>query len=211
MSALQERGPTQPREPGRRRGVAIPIVMGFAFLVGVFVFMLTTIRVEDKRQNLVTFQQLKSYYMAQAAVQHTLLKVSILPNEVYDVSALSRGICPLLVEPPDADGTVLWPDGLDYFISDITTDSTNGGIPLELNSGESATWSYQIEAAQALSTFMKTADDATKRRKVNVLEIEALGTIEDKLATNKAAATASEQKTRSERIKKVIQVTRSSL
>jgi hypothetical protein len=202
------------RQDGRsRRAVAIPMVMGFAFLAGVFVVTIMSIRVEDKRQNLMTFQQLKSYYMAQAAIQHALLKIRILPNEVYDVSALSRGICPLLVEPPDSDGTVLWPDGLDYFISDITTDGSAGvgGIPLQLAGTESASWSYRIDEARALTTFMKIADAANKKRKVNVLELDAVGTIQDKLITNTSGATTQDKKTRSERITKVIQITRSSL
>ena len=82
--------------------MAIPLVMGFCFLATVFVFMMSTIRVEDKRQNLMTFQQLKAYYLAQAAIQHALLKVRILPNEVYDASALARGLCPFVVDPRDA-------------------------------------------------------------------------------------------------------------
>lgn len=69
------------RPPARpRRGVAIPLVAGFCFLAVVFGIMMAVIRVEDKRQNLMGFQQLKAYFLAQAAIQHALLKVGSCPT-----------------------------------------------------------------------------------------------------------------------------------
>lgn len=199
-----------------RQAQAIPLVMGFAFLASVFVFMLMSIRVEDKKQNLLTFQQLKAYYMAQAAIQHALLKVRILPNETYDASALARGQCPLLIDPPDTTAALPdgdpWKDGLAYLVEDVTTDSTLGGIALQLNAGEAANWSYRIESVRALTTFMKDGADSgdrMDRSKVNVIEFVAVGTIQDKLTSNVGGAAG--DKTRSERVTKIIEVTRSSL
>jgi hypothetical protein len=193
----------------RRRGQAIPLVMGFCFLAAVFVFAITTIRVEDKKQNLMTFQQLKAYYMAQGAIQHALLKIRILPNETYDVSALSRGHCPLLIEPPDAPMDPAWDGGLAYLISDINTNS----LQIQLTSPETANWSYTVDAAQALTTFMKTGDaedagTSMDRRKVNVLELVALGTIQDKHTSNVGGA---DEKSRTEQVTKIVEISRSSL
>ncbi len=196
------------------------MVMGFAFLSGVFVLMIMSIRVEDKRQNLMTFQQLKAYYMAQAGIQHALLKIRILPNEVYDASALSRGFCPLLLSPPDEMDPGVnasrpkWGEGLAYFIEDIGTYSADGGIPLssELGRGESADWTYHIESARSLTTFVKAADAADpngRGKKINVLEIVSVGTIQDKMRSNLSEADADAQRTRSEQVTKVIEITRS--
>lgn len=200
-----------PTQLPRRRGQAIPLVMGFCFLSVVFVFAITTVRVEDKKQNLMTFQQLKAYYMAQGAIQHALLKIRILPNETYDVSALSRGHCPLLIEPPDAPMDPAWDGGLTYLISDINTASL--GLQLTGAGQETQNWSYTIESARALTTFMKTGDaedagTSMDRRKVNVLELVALGTIQDKHISNVGGADA---KSRSERVTKIVEISRSSL
>lgn len=185
-----------------RDGVAIPLVMGFAFLAGVFIVMMSTIRVEDKRQTLLTFQQLKAYYMAQAAIQHALLKVRILPNESYDASALARGICPFVKEPQQGDGPDKFTDALDTFISDINTDAATDGLPLVLAEDAESTWTYKIESAKALTTFTKSVDPSEPARAVNVIEFKAVGYIEDKLKSE------GDERRRWETVEKVVEITR---
>ena len=192
----------------RRRGQAIPLVMGFCFIAAIFVFAITSIRVEDKKQNLLTFQQLKAYYMAQGAIQHALLKVRILPNEAYDVGALSRGLCPLTAGQPDGDFSPKWPGGLDNFISDVNTTE----LPLEfaVAGQETESWGYEITSAAALTTFMKDTGAGIQRDKVNVLQFVAVGTIQDKLQSD-AASTTGESKTRREQVTKIVEISRSTL
>lgn len=193
----------------QRRGMAIPLVMGFCFLAAVFLGSLSSTRVQDKRQNLITFQQLKAYYMAQGAIQHALLKIRILPNEVYDASALARGVCPFIVDPEN-DGLAIPEDqdhplklALEDFVSDVNTEE----LELELNSdGEQADWSYAIVEAKALTTFTKAdSDDSGAATKVNVIELVAEGVIQDKLETKDGAANSKERR---ERVVKVVEITR---
>lgn len=184
-----------------RQGVAIPMVMGFAFLAAVFVGIVMSIRVEDKRQNLMSFQQLKAHYMAQGAIQHALLKIRILPNEIYDVSQLARGICP-------ADTPTTWDEGLTFFRSDIKSSSEP---EFTYSQGDFQDWSFEVTQLQALTAFYN--DDSTgasKERRVNVLEIKALGVIDDRLQSDRDK-TGSDRNIRKEEITKTIEVTRTSL
>lgn len=213
------------RSPRRRRAVALPMVMGFSFLALVFGIMMMTVRVEDKRQNLMNFQQLKAYYVAQAGVQHALLKVRILPNEVYEASALARGVCPFDPSPADGAGGTGTDLVLTEFASDIlgggSTSGVADGIPLVLAQGEETAWNYRITSVRALTTFTHTNDAADPTaRKVNVLEFQAVGYVEDKLASNQRAlgtpgapgpaATAAEKR-RWEQVTKIVEITRSSV
>jgi len=187
----------------RRRGLAIPMVMGFCFLAAVFTVMMSTVRVEDKRQSLMTFQQLKAYYMAQGAIQHALLKVRILPNEAYDASALARGICPFVQNPEQGEGPNPIEKPLEDFVSDINTLEDEGGLPLRLAQDVEETWSYQIKSARALTAFTKADEDAGgASRAVVVLEFEAIGYVEDKVKSE------GDENRRWETVEKVVEVTR---
>ena len=185
----------------QRNGVAIPMVMGFAFLASVFVFMIMSIRVEDKKQNLMSFQQLKAHYMAQGAIQHAFFKIRILPNEVFDASQIDRGLC------DDSTGTLARTSAaLDFFRSDI---SSTSAPEFEFAKGDFSTWTYEVPAIRAISAFQnRQAATDLKERKVAVLEIEALATIEDRSKSDKNGPN---RNIRKEIIKKTIEITRTSL
>lgn len=65
----------------RRAGVAMVMVLFVAFLIAVgFVVMIqsgSSVASQNKR----ALQQLQAYYLAQSGIQHTLLKIKILPRE----------------------------------------------------------------------------------------------------------------------------------
>ncbi len=79
----------------KKQGMAIPIVLLFATIMGlVSTFLIRSARQYNK-QNQTSFAQLQSYFIARAGVEHTLLKVKYLHRELYDAICLSQGRNPL--------------------------------------------------------------------------------------------------------------------
>jgi len=58
----------------RRRGIAIPLVLLFVFVVSVYFFSMAFTRTETRRQGLSNLNQRQAYYMAMGGVQQALLK-----------------------------------------------------------------------------------------------------------------------------------------
>lgn len=79
----------------KRKGFAVPIVLIFATVlavIGTFVFKNTRQYGAQTRTNL---SQLQAHFLAQAGLQHAMLKVKLLNRELYDAALLSQGLNPL--------------------------------------------------------------------------------------------------------------------
>lgn len=80
----------------RRAGFSIPLVLLFCTITVLLVMVFVNARVSASAQNKNAFARLKAHYIAQAAVQHALLKLRILPGESFNAAMLAKGICPFL-------------------------------------------------------------------------------------------------------------------
>ena len=170
-----------------RSGMAVPMVIIFVVFMGIFIGSMTYNRMTLKRQTKTTFEYLAAHYMAQSALQHMSLKLRLLPNEAYDSSAISLGICPFNSSGETGVGT-LYTGPLEVFRGDVSTQqnpavaNVTRGYPLitgvtdtslddfdddpdNIESG----WNYQITMANALTAFT----DGTTR--VLVIEVQAEG------------------------------------
>lgn len=79
----------------KRKGMAIPIVLIFATIMGIVSLFLFKSAKNYNRQNLTSFAQLQSYFVARAGVEHAMLKIKYLNRELYDAICLSQGRNPL--------------------------------------------------------------------------------------------------------------------
>ena len=171
-----------------RSGMAIPMVIIFVVFMGIFIGSMTYNRMTLKRQTKTTFEYLGAHYMAQSALQHMALKLRLLPNEAYDSSAVSLGICPFNVDGDIGVGTA-YPGPLNVFRGDVSTQenpadvgpvergyplitgvddgSLNGfdGTVNDITSG----WNYQITMANALTAF------TSGTTRILVIEVQAEG------------------------------------
>jgi len=173
-----------------RSGMAIPMIIIFIVFMGIFIGSMTYNRVTLKRQTKTTFEYLAAHYMAQSALQHMSLKLRLLPNEAYDASALSLGLCPFnsAGEVPAAAPNVF--DGsLNVFRGDVSTvtDPDGGAGPViqgyPLGTGTDGAldsfdgtasdiavgWGYQVTRANALTAF------TSGTTRVLVIEVQAEG------------------------------------
>lgn len=78
-----------------RKGLAIPLVLIFATvlgLIGGYVFKNTA---QYNTQNRTGLSQLQAHFVARAAFQHAMLKIKFLHRELYDSACLSQGLNPL--------------------------------------------------------------------------------------------------------------------
>jgi hypothetical protein len=168
-----------------RSGMAVPMVIIFVVFMGIFIGSMTYNRMTVKRQTKTTFEYLGAHYMAQSALQHMSLKLRLLPNEAYDSSAISLGICPFNAQGDTGIGT-LHAGPLEVFRGDVSTlanpavDNVVRGYPLttgvtdnSIDGFDGATvddgWNYRITMANALTAF---TDGDTR---VLVIEIQAEG------------------------------------
>ncbi|NLI78752.1 MAG: hypothetical protein GX442_20220 [Candidatus Riflebacteria bacterium] len=69
---------------GRRRGLAVVVVLFFGFAMGLLVYFLIGANANLSLQNRKTIGQLQAYYLAHSAFQHVQLKLRLLPQETYD-------------------------------------------------------------------------------------------------------------------------------
>lgn len=187
-----------------RRGVAIAMVLFFVTVV-LFFFLIPMVftRTERNKQNKLSLQYLKAHYLAQGAIQHALLKIRMLPTEIYSASCLQRGICPkdpLLTGTPPTGGRKS-ETAIDIFKDDITTTQ----FPIE-STGFDYTgnnWIYEITEIKALTIHRRQTGSAGTSMSVHVLEILARATIEDDLYSK-----SGESARRSEMVKKVVEIER---
>ncbi len=78
-----------------KNGMAIPIVLIFAAIMGIISSVLIRSAKQHSRQNLTSYTQLQSYFIARAGVEHAMLKIKYLHRELYDAVCLYQGRNPL--------------------------------------------------------------------------------------------------------------------
>ncbi len=74
-----------------KKGMALPIVLIFAAIMGIVsVYLLRNTR-GGNAQNQTSMDQLQSYYIARAGVEHAMVKVKYLNQELYDAMCMQQG------------------------------------------------------------------------------------------------------------------------
>ena len=145
------------------RGIAIPVVLTFVFVICIFAFTIIKSRTESKFSNLVTFHYLKAHLMAQAGIQHAMMKIRLFPDEAFEAAARQFGICPLNNSPNlGVGGEMRGPtDLMTHFISDLKCS--------DLNVPGTSGWGYEVKSIIAKSAFRKG------NKLVTVVEITSEG------------------------------------
>ena len=199
------------------QGMAIPLIICFVIFVGIFIGSMVYNRINIKRQTKTTFEYLAAHYMAQSALQHMYLKLRLLPNEAYDTSAVSLGLCPF-----DRSDTVPSTVGtksvepMKVLTGDICTIADPGsdpecanskrGYPLDNGTGgaladfDSAGWGYKIVQANAITAHTKG------QQRILVIEVVAEGFAASFTGTTEGGMASA--KPRIERIRKTIEIRR---
>ncbi len=70
-----------------RNGVAIVVVLFFAFSIAVILFFMAHSNTNLAYQNKQTLYQMQAYYLAQSGMQHAKLQLRLLPKETYEFFA----------------------------------------------------------------------------------------------------------------------------
>ena len=79
----------------KRKGIAIPIVIVLAAILGLIsTFVVKGIR-QYSQSNQTSYAQLQAYFIARAGVEHAMLKTKLLHRELYEAICLSQGRNPL--------------------------------------------------------------------------------------------------------------------
>jgi hypothetical protein len=151
--------------------MSIPIVLLFTAILVIFVMAFIQTRVNMKQQTKANFMTVKAHFLAQAGIQHALLKLRILPNESYAAAAITRGLCPFSDRPPTGQGTKR-NDLMDVFKGDLTTKS--GGYAV--TQAEFPNWHYTATTISALMAGTQTSGTASTR--THAVEIAVLSEAE---------------------------------
>lgn len=159
-----------------RRGIAIPVVLLFCFCTLVYAGTVIYFRKEVKQENMINVNFLQANFLAQSAVQHSLLKFRLLPQEAYDAGVIQQGFCPFWgIQPGSVStiGTNKTDVAMDIFRSDCNTNSIpwNGS----LNGISNAEWKYEVASLQVIAAFT----DAANREMIQTVQITAVGSVLD--------------------------------
>ncbi len=88
----------------KKQGMAVPIVLIFATIMGfVAIFLLRNTR-DSNAQTQTSMEQLQSYFIARAGVEHAMIKVKYLNRELYDAMCMQQGRNPLFDYSQIKDG-----------------------------------------------------------------------------------------------------------
>jgi hypothetical protein len=68
----------------KRKGIAIMIVLFFAFAVGIVMFSMFQANTNLSNQTKKTIYAMQAYYLAHSCMQFGKLQISLLPKEIYD-------------------------------------------------------------------------------------------------------------------------------
>ena len=79
----------------KKQGMAIPLVLIFATIMGIVSTFLIKNAQQHNKQNQTSFAQLQSYFVARAGVEHAMIKIKYLHRELYDAICMSQGRNPL--------------------------------------------------------------------------------------------------------------------
>lgn len=72
----------------KRRGIAIVVVLFFAFSIAIMLFFMARSNTNLAYQNKQTVYQMQAYYLAHSALQHSKLQLRLLPKETYEFFSL---------------------------------------------------------------------------------------------------------------------------
>ncbi len=185
-----------------RKGMAMPIVMLIVLCVMIMSITLFYFRKESKQQNVTNFHFLRVNFLAQSAVQHMLLKLSVLPQEAYDSGVLSLGYCPfrgIIVgdntntqTPTNKD-----PSGLEKFFKDCKIDTIPWHPDLQdrmKKIGAVSDSKYSVDSLSIISAY----NNVDEKKTYLTAKIVAIG--EGKMEKGNAGF-------RKEKLEKVIQLT----
>ncbi len=67
----------------RKNGIAILVVMVFAFSIATILFFMAFSNTNLAYQNRQTLSQMQAYYLSHSAMQHAKLRLRLLPKEIY--------------------------------------------------------------------------------------------------------------------------------
>ncbi|MBQ2591999.1 MAG: hypothetical protein II567_01790 [Candidatus Riflebacteria bacterium] len=97
----------------KKQGMAIPVVLVFAAIMGIVSSFLIRGAKQHNRQIQTSFTQLQSYFIARAGVEHAMLKIKYLHRELYDAICMSQGRNPLfdfsLIKSMNSPGDAIKP------------------------------------------------------------------------------------------------------
>lgn len=167
---------TATRTRSRDRGMAIGLVMWFVVIFLVFATAMIFTRSERKRQTRQSFNYLKAHFLAQGAIQHALLKIRVLPNEIYDASSLQRGLCPFYPFPAGATVTPGTKDSapMDDFRDGVRSEGhPTDSQPIASTAGNYTGWKYEIAQMEAVGSMLRAG------KLVHVIEITARAEVPD--------------------------------
>lgn len=143
----------------KRKGIAIPLVLIFAFCVMVYAGSLIFFRKESKQQNIGNVHFLQANFMAQSAIQMMLLKLSAFPQEACDAGVVFMGYCPFRGITAE-DNVSLLPGqdnrtkGLDQFFVDCNTDA----FPLKVPDINPDHWKFAVTNFRVISAYTVPAE-----------------------------------------------------
>ncbi len=170
-----------------RRGIAIPMVLLFVFVVSVYFFSMSYTRTETRRQGLANLNQRQAYYMAMGGVQQALLKIRLLHREAYDAGSLTRGICPFFnpygdnLVANDLTGGTKTLIARNFFMTDLNSGQlpiailNDGGADFAMPDDDQYKWGYEVTELE-VSTYYTSATDGSVRQ---VAKVTALGSSYD--------------------------------
>lgn len=72
----------------KRSGLAIVVVLFFAFSIAIILFFMAHSNTNLAFQNKQTIYQMQAYYLAHSAMQHAKLQLRLLPKETYEFFAM---------------------------------------------------------------------------------------------------------------------------
>jgi len=171
----------------RRKGLAIPLVLMFVFVVSVYFFSMAYTRTETRRQGLANLNQRQAYYMAMGGIQQALLKIRLLHREAYDAGSLIRGICPFFnpygdnLVASDLSASTKTPKARNIFMTDLNSGQlpvsilNDGGADFAMPDDDEFKWGYEVTELE-VSTYYTSATDGSVRQ---VAKVTALGSSYD--------------------------------
>jgi len=174
------------RPPSRHRhrsrhGIAVPLVVLFCFCTMGLAVSMFYFRKEAKQLNLMTVNFLQANFLAQAAIEHLVLKCRILPQEAYDAGMILAGYCPLqavIAGSNPSAGMRRVPRAMNIFIGDCNSTA----VPWRLNrlatsnpGWRQTDWRYEVASMSVISAF----SDLVNKKFVITVQVIASGSVFD--------------------------------
>ena len=79
-----------PRARGGRRGMIFPMIIMMVFIFVVFVIMLQNFNTQNRRINYKDVMRRQALYVAEAGMQHALIKLQTLQTDAFDALMISQ-------------------------------------------------------------------------------------------------------------------------